>query len=155
MEPRRARTRLAVGCCAMGVGDRARRRTAGSCADGARYVRDKTRPIQITVAAPEPICSRSPTASRVDVSRSPLKELPLRTARWPRRRLTLGGLPRLDHDGRAAICALLCNQLCLRDHTELCFVVSEDLLYATEPSLMSGALGEGGIDPGAERRGTP
>ena len=72
MEPREsADTRLAVGCCALGVGDRARRRTTGSCADGARYVRGKTRPIQITVAAPEPICSRSPTASRVDVSRSP------------------------------------------------------------------------------------
>jgi hypothetical protein len=33
-----------------------------SCADGARYVRDKTRPIQITVAAPTPSCSRTPTA---------------------------------------------------------------------------------------------
>ena len=36
----------------MGVGVRARRRTTGSCADGARYVRGKTRPIQITVADP-------------------------------------------------------------------------------------------------------
>src|SRR3954469_11684221 len=50
-----------------------------SCANGPWYVRDKTRPIEITVAAPEPICSRSPTARRVDVSRSPLAELQLRT----------------------------------------------------------------------------
>jgi hypothetical protein len=33
-----------------------------SCANGARYVRDKTRPIVITVAAPTPSCSRTPTA---------------------------------------------------------------------------------------------
>src|SRR5206468_1848291 len=34
-----------------------------SCADGPRYVRDKTRPIVITVAAPTPSCSRTPTAA--------------------------------------------------------------------------------------------
>jgi hypothetical protein len=38
-----AYTRLAVGCCAMGIGDRARRITTGACAGGARYVRNKTR----------------------------------------------------------------------------------------------------------------
>ena len=38
--------RLAVGCYADGRRDRARRITPDPCADGARYVRDKTRPIQ-------------------------------------------------------------------------------------------------------------
>jgi hypothetical protein len=76
-----------------------------SCADGPWYVRDKTRPIEITVAAPEPICSRSPTASRVDVSRSPLAELQLRT-RSLRRSPGWAGLSAPDEAPRGPVRSL-------------------------------------------------
>ena len=53
----------------MGVGAAPAEITTDPCADGVRYVRDKTRPIQITVAAPDPIRSRSPTACLTLASR--------------------------------------------------------------------------------------
>jgi hypothetical protein len=51
----RGHARLAGGCCADGRRSRARRITTESCASGARYVRDKTRPVVVTVAASDPI----------------------------------------------------------------------------------------------------
>ncbi|TMQ10833.1 MAG: class I SAM-dependent methyltransferase [Deltaproteobacteria bacterium] len=58
-----AYTRLAVGCYADGRRDRACRRTTDACADGPWYVRGHDLPILVTVAAPDPIRSRSPPAS--------------------------------------------------------------------------------------------